>query len=219
MAIRPGFIPARSEIHDAHLVLANPWDATISGTIRLRPPAGWRITPRLHRFVIRPDEETSLPIRLVFQRSTLPGHTRVEAVVEMTADRDYRLQVHADLEVGMMGIEFSAQWHVAKNNHGESDDLIITQHVTNRGNQPVNLDAFVLSEAAIRLRRAITALEPGKTAVRTFRLTNGVVLLAGRQVRLGVIERDGTARLNRVLEIPPLPAIIAEGLAASDNAD
>ncbi|MFB3137825.1 MAG: hypothetical protein ACE10B_01215, partial [Phycisphaerales bacterium] len=72
---------------------------------------------------------------------------------------------------------------------------------------------------ATRLRRAITALEPGKTAVRTFRLTNGVVLLAGRQVRLGVIERDGNARLNRVLEIPPLPATIAEGLAASDDAE
>ncbi|MCH8165350.1 MAG: hypothetical protein IH889_07050 [Planctomycetes bacterium] len=219
VAIRPGFIPARSEVHDAHLVLANPWDATISGTIRIRPPAGWRITPRLHRFLIRPDEEMSLPISLVFGRSTLPGHTRVEAQIEMTADRDYRLQVHADLEVGMMGIEFSAQWHVAKNDHGEADDLIITQYVTNRGDQPVNLDAFVLSEAATRLRRAITALDPGQTAVRTFRLTNGVFLLAGKQVRLGVIERDGTARLNRVLEIPPLPAIIAEGLAASDDAE
>ncbi|MCZ6446166.1 MAG: hypothetical protein O6758_08270 [Planctomycetota bacterium] len=43
--------------------------------------------------------------------------------------------------------------------------------------------------------------------------------MAGGQVRLGVIERDGTARLNRVLEIPPLPATIAEGLAASDNVE
>ncbi len=100
-----------------------------------------------------------------------------------------------------------------------ADDLIITQYVTNRDNQPVNLDAFVSGEAVTRLRRAITALEPGQTVVRTFRLTNGPVLLAGRQVRLGVIERDGTGRLNRVLEIPPLPAIIAEGLAASDDAE
>ena len=42
--------------------------------------------------------------------------------------------------------------------------------------------------------------------------------MAGGEVRLGVIERDGTARLNRVLEIPSLPEIIADGQAASDDA-
>ena len=50
------------------------------------------------------------------------------------------------------------------------------------------------------MRRPIGVLQPGQTATPTFRLRDAARLLAGRSVRLGVIDEGGT-RLNRVLEI------------------
>jgi hypothetical protein len=39
--------------------------------------------------------------------------------------------------------------------------------------------------------------------VRSFRIPNGASLLAGQQIRVGVAERDGLTRLNRMLTISP----------------
>ena len=36
-----------------------------------------------------------------------------------------------------------------------------------------------------------------------FRITDGARLLAGKEIRVGVVERGGNARLNKVLYIPP----------------
>jgi hypothetical protein len=50
----------------------------------------------------------------------------------------------------------------------------------------------------------IADLAPGQTATRTFRIDGGAALLAGKQLRIGVAERGGIARLNQVIQIPRL---------------
>jgi hypothetical protein len=217
VAIRPSFIPARYQVHEREVVLGNPWNVTISGTIRLEPPVNWRITPRIHPFVVRPGAETRLPISVVFDRSAITAPTRIEAEVELTADRDYRLRVHTDLDVGWKNIEFAADWSVQANDRTGADDLVITQQVTNTGDGPVNLDVYVSAAEVSRQRRAIGALGPNQTAVRTFRVPGGAHLLAGKRVRVGVTERDGTARLNRFLDIPPQPTTRPDERLASED--
>ena len=184
------------------MLLGNPWNSTITGTIRLRPPAGWRITPRIHRFSIPPGGQAKLPISMVFKQRLLTGVAFAEAEVDLTADREYRLRVLAPLEVGVQGLEFAAHWRIA-DDRGDSADLIITETVTNTSDQRVNLTAYVSAPGLSRQRRSIGGLGPGQTAVRSFRLADGQRLMSGRRVHLGVIAESG-ARLNRVLEIPEL---------------
>ena len=201
VAIEPAFVPARHQIHEHEVVLSNPWDTTIFGTIRLEPPPDWRITPRVHRFVVLANDEVRLPISIVLKRNTLSGHSRVEAEIDLTADREYRIRVHADLDVRLESIELEARWRRAPNPRGGPDDLVITQHVTNTGDGLLNLDVFVSAPGIGRHSEAIVALEPNQTTVRTFRLENAADRMAGRRLRYGVTERDGTGRLNRLLEI------------------
>ena len=200
--IMPDYLPARHQVHEGDVLLGNPWGSTITGTIRLRPPAGWRITPRIHRFSIPPGGQAKLPVSIVFTQRLITGVSFAEADVELTADREYRFRVRARLEVGVRDLEFTAHWHRALDRAG-SGDLIITETVTNTGNRTVNLTAYVSAPGLSRQRRRIGDLGPGQTAVRSFRLADGERLLSGRRVHLGVITQDG-ARLNRVLEIPVL---------------
>ena len=198
--ITPEYLTARHQVHEAEVLLGNPWNDTISGTIRLRPPAGWRITPRIHTFSIRPGGQARLPISLVFTNNLLTGSTFAEARIELVADRAYSLGLRAPLEVGVKDLEFIAYWHRDRSRE-DSTDLIITESVTNTGDTEVTLTAFVSAPGLSRQRRSIAGLQPGQTATRTFRLADGARLLPGRRIRIGVIRQDG-ARLNRILEIP-----------------
>jgi hypothetical protein len=90
------------------MLLSNPWSNTITGTLRLQAPEGWRVTPRIHRFTVPPGQTEALPISVVMRPGAPTGGARIEGEVELIADRPYRLRVHANLNVGLENIEFAA---------------------------------------------------------------------------------------------------------------
>ncbi|MHC4993029.1 MAG: hypothetical protein ACYTGC_18805, partial [Planctomycetota bacterium] len=203
--ISPEYLTARHQVHEGDVVVRNPWNDTITGTVRMRPPAGWRITPRIHTFSIPPGGQVELPVSLIFTQRLITGPDFADAEIDVVADREYTLRVRAPLEVGVQDVEFVAYWHRDRRDPS-STDLYIVQTVTNTGDRTVNLSAFVSAPGMSRQRRTIGGLRPGQTASRTFRLVDGAALLSGRRVRIGVVDGEG-ARLNRILEIPTLDAL------------
>ncbi len=216
LEINPAYIAARHRMHEGELVLNNPWNDAITGTVRLQAPAGWRITPRIHHFSIAPREQARLPISLVFSQRVLTGRASLEAHVELAADREYRLRARLDMEIGMRDVEFAAHWRLAGGDGTDADDLIIEQHVTNTGDEVLNLVAYLSGPGIARQRRAVGGLQPGQTAMRSFRVTGGALLLAGTDVHIGVIEQGG-ARLNRVLSIPQIGDVAVAGHPQSQS--
>jgi hypothetical protein len=210
--IQPSFLTARHQVHECDMLLGNPWSVTISGTLRLHAPEGWRVTPGTHRFTIAPGATEALPISVVFSQRAPTGGARIEGEVELIADRPYRFRVHTNLEVGLENIEFAAHWRVARDDRAGTDDLIVTQSITNNGPRPVVLHAYVSAPGLSRQHRPIGTLPPGRKTMRTFRLPDGARLLAGKRIRVGVIDGDG-ARLNRIMQIP----ILTEVAGADDS--
>ena len=104
----PGFIPARRQEHEHEIKLSNPWDVPISADIRLIAPESWRISPRRHRVTIQPGEVISQPVTLTFDPGVVAERTFVEAQIELVADRDYKLSIHVELEVGLEEARMSA---------------------------------------------------------------------------------------------------------------
>ncbi|MHC4083096.1 MAG: hypothetical protein ACYSU2_17435, partial [Planctomycetota bacterium] len=199
--IQPSFLTARHQVHECEVLVGNPWSVTISGSLRLRAPEGWRVTPGTHRFTIAPGGTERLPISVVFSQRAPTGGATIGGEVELIADRAYRFGAHANLTVGLENIEFAAYWRVVRDDRDGTDDLIVTQTVTNNGPDPVVLYAYVSAPGMSRQRRPIGTLPPGQQTVRTFRLADGARLLAGKRIRVGVIDGDG-ARLNRIMAIP-----------------
>ena len=138
-----------------------------------------------------------------------------EAHIELTADRDYRLRPLTDMEIGMRDVEFSAHWRLAGGDDAKADDLIINQSVTNTGPEVLNLVVYLSGPGIARRRHTIGGLLPNQTITRSFRVPDGALLLAGKDVRLGVIEQGG-ARMNRVLSIPEIGDTAVASHPASD---
>jgi len=200
-AVEPSFVPTRQQMHEAAIVLHNPWSEGISGSLRLRDVPGMHMSPRRHDFVAAPGETVRLPLDVVLDRGIPAGPKRIEADVRLTATHEYRLRAHTDVEVGWKHVGLRATWGVSRNAKTGEREIVVTQFITNRGDRPVNLDAYALAPNVRQNRRVIAALPPGATAIKVFHLP-GPDQLAGKKIRVGVTERDGLAQLNQILEIP-----------------
>lgn len=205
-ALEPSFIPAERRLHGHELILHNPWGMPISGTLRLRESEDWRISPRVHDFSIRPGGQVRLPVEIILERNMLTGVRRLEADVTLSAETTYQIEVDSEIEIGLEHLDLHATWRVARNVRTGEDDLIITQYIANTGDDPVSLDAYILGPNIRQQRRVVGGLEPGEMAIRTFRVPNGASLLSGQSIRVGIAERGGIARLNKVLEVSDLAA-------------
>ena len=203
IAIQPGFIEARRQAHEQELSLSNPWDIPITAQIRIRPPKGWHISPRSHNVTLQPGEQRQVPITLTFAPGVIAAHTQVAIEVEVVADQEYHIEVQVDLDVGLKDVRLSTHWQAVRNDQTGTYDLTITMYVTNTSDRAVSFDGYLSAPEISRQRRPIATLAPNRTAVKFFRIPDGATLLAGKPVRVGIVERGGNARLNHILNIPP----------------
>jgi hypothetical protein len=153
-----------------------------------------------------------LPLTIIPQRNIIAGSKTISCTVALNADEAYSMVMNMELRAGLQNIDLKASWTADRNARTGENDLLVTQAVTNHGEKPVNLDMYVLGDEIGQMRRTIAGLGPGETAVRTFRIPNGVSILAGKQIRVGVSERDSSVRLNRLLTIGPQ---VHEGIAVA----
>jgi hypothetical protein len=203
LRIEPEFVSAAFKVHEHQIVLHNPWESAIAGSIRLTGPADLVISPSVLEFSIAGRSETRLPVSLIPQRGILAGNKTIRAQISVNAERLHTLAMDLNVDVGLKDIELTATWTTGRNPITGTHDLIISPAVTNHSTQAVHLDIDLLADGVQQIRRTIAGLQPGQTQTRTLRIPNGAAVLAGKQVRLGVAARDGVARLNKVITIAP----------------
>jgi len=95
-------------------------------------------------------------------------------------------------------------------------DAVVTQFITNQGDKPVSLYAFVQTPGFPRQEGIISRLNPGQAIIRRF-VIEGVTSQGpvDQPLRVGLRETRGPAVLNHVLRLlPPTPV---NGTAASST--
>ena len=200
--ITPDHAPSVQRLHQHELIISNPWNVTMTGSVKFLQPRNWRFGPRRLRFSIPPNGSARLPFSLSFSRMEVAGLRRIESLVEFESTRPFSFRMSSDFELGLEGLELISSWRLSRNQNGELRDIVVSAHISNTGDRPLNLDAFVLAPGFPRNNRTISRLQPGDTAVKTFYLANGAERLPGQTVLVGVGELDSTARLNRRIDIP-----------------
>jgi len=194
----PAFVESSNRQHEIELVIANPWPRTITGKVLIDAIDKWSINPRLMTFAIPAGERRRMPMTLSFPVSELAGRKNLAARVELEADRRFDLDTAIPLTIGLRDVDFNATLSVEE----ETGDLLITSLVTNRGDEPRSLYAFVIAGDLARQQRIIATLEPNQTALKRFRLPGLRDQLAGRSVRVGLREMNGPAMINHLLDVP-----------------
>ncbi len=200
--VEPGRVEAEASLHSVELVLSNPWPMTVSGTLRITDPKGWKIEPRVISFDIPAGGERRIPAELSFGLGEEAGLKHIVADADIQADRRHTgIRLAAPLEVGLAAMQLSPSYAIVPNPSGGPPDVVITLSVTNSGQSPETMQVFAMAPGFPREQAPVSALGPGETAVRRFRFPGAAPSLLNKRIRVGLIDVEGAGRLNKSLII------------------
>jgi hypothetical protein len=202
LRIDPAFIETRSQRHIVDLVVPNPWGSAIHGEIRLRDPEGWEFRPRTVAFSVPARSESRIPVDIAFGANEPTGPRTMHAEIALSAESRYPVQeIAIPVELGLSTVGVWASYRLVDGAGGRESDLEVTMLVTNRGATAASFTAVAVAPDSPDKEAVISSLGPGEAAVRRFRFEDGGSVLRGRRIRLGLIERDGTGRINMALDV------------------
>jgi len=202
--VAPSFVESRRAPQEGELVLANPWEKSLSGTLAVLGPDSIELTPKTHRFTIAPGGEVRLPVSFSIPRSTEAGSVPVTVEVSGMADEAFRARMTGSLEIGFRKAVVEPSWRIARSIESGALDLVLALKVTNVSDAPLDVVAFAGADGYSSDRKPVTGLAPGASAVRAFHFKDGARRLSGREIRTGVHETETDARLLKRVVIPPL---------------
>jgi hypothetical protein len=215
--LTPDLVPAVYRAHEMQISITNPWPVPINGMASLADTENWKIRPIRIPFTLQPGETLEQPMSIVFDRAIVAGEQFIPMQLTVEGIETDTIDVDLPVVIGWKDIDVAAIWRVETDPATGRQDLLIRQFVTNRGVEPVQLDAFLRGQGLGRQQRPLPRLAAGETTARTFRVVDGVRRLAGQTLRYGVRERGGSAQLNRPLAIPAMLA--PESLTATAPTD
>jgi hypothetical protein len=189
VAIDQPLIESSFEPHTRRIRFTNPYDQSIGGTLKIRPPHGWTLNPPTFSFTLNPGENFDREVTIEFPYNSIAGKKTLSAEFVLQADRTINFAVPITLTLGLsdVGMQTLAL--------RDGNDVVVQQMITNYGEAPINYTAFALFPGQPRQERLITQLGPGKTTIKKYRIAN-VDFTRSAKVRSGVKEIDGTRVLN-----------------------
>lgn len=196
---RPG-IESRFEPHVRRVRFENTFSRPISGTLELRGPNGWEITPIEWAgggFSLNPGERFDRAVEIRFPYNSYAGENTLEARMRVTvAGEQHEVVVPITVRLGLEDVGLRT---VA---FREGGDLVVEQTVTNYGRNPINYNAFVLAPDQPRQERLVANLAGGQAVVRRYRFPEAANLKSATVIRTGLRELEGTRILNDRVELP-----------------
>jgi hypothetical protein len=199
-AVNPPRIESSHVKHERTLSIFNPWAQTLSGTMHIVGPEHWRIEPRVMRLSIPAGQTLHAPLALMFPVSQLGGTQPLTAHFAFTTDKPYSVQLTADMEIALPGVEWDAQLSIERQDDGTLD-AVVTQMLSNRKDEPISMFAFAAMPQSPRQEQLIARLMPGESIMRQFRFADVGDQLGREQIRVGIREAAGPAGLNKILEL------------------
>ncbi|MDQ3441698.1 MAG: NEW3 domain-containing protein [Planctomycetota bacterium] len=179
--------------HTRKLSFMNPYRTAIGGTLKLKAPSGWTISPPTFNFTLNPGEKFERELTIEFPYNSFAGPKTIHAEVSVQADTNTTFSLPIALSLGLsdVGIQTIAL--------RDGTDVIVQQMITNYGDKPIDYAGFAIFPGQARQERLVTNLGPGRTTVKKYRFAD-VGDAPGRVVRSGVKEQVGTRILNE--EVP-----------------
>jgi hypothetical protein len=189
-------IESSFQTHTRHLKFKNTYPQAITGTLKLKGPPGWNVTPSSHNFSLNPGEEFDREIALEFPYNSPAGSRTIQA--EFALQSDHATTFHMPLTVKLGLSDVGMQTMALR----DGNDVVIQQIIQNYGDKPVDYSAFAIFPGKSRQERLVTNLLPGRSVIKKFRFENiPANLPADTKARVGLKEIDGPRILNDEIEI------------------
>jgi hypothetical protein len=195
VAIDRPLIESSFQAHSRRLRFVNPYKLAISGSVKLKAPAGWTINPSTHSFSLNPGESFDRELTIEFPYNSYAGAKTIEAQFTVQADRSTAFSVPLTLQLGLSDV--GMQTLAIR----DGADVVVIQTIQNYGDRPIDYSGFAIYPGAARQERLITNLGAGRTTIKRYRFTDVKVAPPETKIRVGVKELNGTRILNEEVEI------------------
>lgn len=202
--VEPAFLESALTQHNRVIEFTNTWPYSISGELVITEPSKWTIQPQRYTFFLNPGQKASLPVLIEFPASEMVGRKTLVARFDLMANQNtqrYQVDLSAPLTVGLKDVDFQATLALERHPDTGSIDVVVTELITNKGQQTQALYTFATMRGYPRQERIISQLFPGQSTVRRFRFANVGDQLEQIKVQVGVRESSGPAMLNQVLTL------------------
>lgn len=194
VALDRPLIESSFQPHTRRLRFTNHYRVALGGTVKLKPPQGWGITPPTFTFTLNPGETFDREITLELPYNSVAGPKTIDAHFALQAEQFAELTVPIQVSLGLSDVGMQT---IAVR---DGNDLIVQQMITNYGDKPIDYTAFAVYPGQSRQERLITGLGAGKTTIRRYKFPS-VDFKPGGKVRAGVKEMVGTRILNDEVEV------------------
>ena len=178
--------------HTRKIRFVNPYRTSISGTLRLKAPAGWTITPPVLTFSANPGETFERDIIIEFPYNSFAGPKIIEATFTLQDGLGQTTTVPMTLNLGLSDV--GMQTLAIR----DGKDVLVQQIITNYGNKPIDYVAFAIFPGQARQERLVTNLAAGRSTIKLYRFPSSG---GAARARTGVKELEGTRILNDEVEI------------------
>jgi hypothetical protein len=182
--------------HTRKITFTNTFPDFLSGTVSLKAPKGWTISPPSLNFNLNPGESFTADVNLEIPYNTLAGAKPIQLRFDIPNINPNRFTVPIELRLGLneVGLQTLAL--------RDGNDVMVQVLITNYGQRTINYSAFALLPGAPRQERLVTGLGPGRTTVKRFRFPYPEKAMAGSRIRVGLREMEGTRILNDEVAVP-----------------
>lgn len=203
----PGRLPLDRREHRLELAFENAGMESISGELRLVPPAGWTFEPPVPRFDVGPRETARIPLGIRWNGAQRLGRNTLRGRVVVDGGTRPPVPIEVDLDLESEALQVTADWSVARGGDPATAPVIVVLHIENIGDRSLDLEVDASAWRVGRESRLVTGLRPGEKETRRFRMKAGLDRLERTDIRIELRELDGPEGL--VLDLP-----IAGGAAA-----
>ena len=175
--------------HPNRLKIHNSFSQGVSGTIELRGPDSWQLSPGRIDFKLAAGESAAKHFFVTLPLDATSGASPVRIDFVVDADRQYRFGVYRDLSVGDGQIELQTNTRLE-----EDGTLVVEQRMVNYNPKQTDFKCQLYAPGRRRQRVQVTRL--GESAdLKIYRYPNGADLI-GAEFWLRVQEVDGARVLN-----------------------
>lgn len=194
--LAPEHLPVKMDMafQKQKLLLTNHFKETVDVRIRPRYPNGWTVRPALIPLDLAPGQQTTVEFIISPPLNSREGSYITDFDIDVFAEREFNITIKKRFEL-KSPLAQMAEYHL----RGRGSEIEVSQLITNNTNKTRDIISFLKVPGQPEITRDIGQLKPGTSKRRNYRLPAHEAM--GKQVVIGVRERNGTLYNNKSLKI------------------
>jgi hypothetical protein len=207
-ALSTRLFPAGAGTVRTEVMLTNPYDEMLVGTLKMQLPPGWTMDSTAIDVALRPGAMMRRAVTIRYPYSQLAGANTIQAYLTSEGKRRCDFSFPITVSSDIVELDSSSQFL-------PNGDLVVQEVITNIGQLPLNAQAYAQVPGYPRQQRYLLELGAGQTTIKRFVFPMSsftgstkettphdiAAALVGKTAAVGLKQIDGRTLINKTLPL------------------